>query len=170
MQTQLLCVFILTGSEAALDLQQRLRLRWLWHKESCIPLALDVWRSRAWPGLAWPGSSNSCALMGSGFLWCFLSKRAFGAAVIALWEECKRYQMSWLQSWAHKYLHIYIVYCPEMCTVFGKMQWMSESSKVFTSFTQVAINSGNSHAKTKHYLKTKKDNQTLQTAHAYMLI
>lgn len=34
-----------------------------------------------------------CALMGSGFLRCFLSERAFRAAAMALWEECERYQM-----------------------------------------------------------------------------
>lgn len=124
-RTLLFCLFILTGRRAVLDLQQRLRLCWLWHKESRIPLALDVWRSTARPGPAQRAggffSSRSCALMGSGFLWCFLSEWAFRAAAVALWEECERYQMRCRRApRAHKCLHtvsFMVCYCLDMWTV-----------------------------------------------------
>lgn len=55
-----------------LELQQRIRPCWLWHKESRIPA--DPRRSSARPGPAGWGlfSSGLFELMGSGFLWCFL--------------------------------------------------------------------------------------------------
>lgn len=126
--------------EVVLTLTQRAAFLWLWVYDGAGP------GPAGW-GL-FPVASVHSWVVASCDVSC--QKEASRAAVTAFWEECERYQMSWLQTWTETCLHIVIFivcYWVEQCRICGKMQWMSESCKVLSmtlAFTQVARKAGGS--------------------------